>query len=300
MGGLTLDLYQADPGTTVTVDVESDFTQAKEALQGFVDAYNGLRDFIDGQRAVNDEGEVDRLTSPLFGDALMRTLGQNLASDLGDAVDGLAADAPSTLAAIGVEMGEGGRLSLDHAELDSALLDDPRAVRDVFEFRAETGDPSLAVYAHPPRLPATDFTVTKSAGAWQLDDGTTRLTLEQDGNALTAPEGSAYEGLTLFWTGSDDPSGPIDVSATQGVADRLYGTIARATDATDGTVQQAIRESDSQIERWREDIERIETRAEDHRLMLVDKFARLERALSLSESMLNQVRAQTDAMTADP
>ena len=33
--------------------------------------------------------------------------------------------------------------------------------------------------------------------------------------------------------------------------------------------------------------------------MLIDKFARLETALSLSESMLKQVRAQTDAMSAD-
>jgi flagellar capping protein FliD len=149
-------------------------------------------------------------------------------------------------------------------------------------------------------MPATDFQVEKLGdGSWQLDDGTRTLALEADGNTLKAPDGSAYDGLTMFWTGESDPAGPVDVTATQGIADRLHGAIEKAVGDVDGTIQRAIDETKSQMEGWREDVARIETRAEDHRQMLIDKFARLETALSLSESMLNQVRAQTDAMSAD-
>ena len=300
MDGLTLDLYQADPATTVSVEVEPDFTGAKEAIQGFVDAYNGMRDFIDGQRAVSDDGEVDELESPLFGDTLLRSIGQELGFAVGGAVEGLASDRPSTLAQLGIDMGEGGRLGVDQAKLDEMLLKDPGAVRDVLEFKAETSDPGLAVFRHPPTLPATDFQVEKLGdGNWELRDGTHTLALDASGNTLKAPEGSAYDGLTLFWTDDADPAGPIDVTATQGIADRLHGAIERAVDDVDGSIRSAIDETKSQTESWREDVARIEARAEDHRLVLIERFARLETALSLSESMLNQVRAQTDAMSAD-
>jgi flagellar hook-associated protein 2 len=300
MDGLTFDLYQAEPGTTVSVEIEPDFTQAMEAVASFVDAYNGLRDFIDGQRAVGEDGAVDKLASPLFGDSLLRTLGQELGFEVGGAVAGLAAGAPTTLAQIGIDMGEGNRLELDRTKLEETLLKDPAAVRDVLEFQAETSDPGLALYQHPPTLPSTSFQVEKLGdGSWELRDGTHTIALEADGNTLKAPAGSAYDGLVMFWTDEGDPAGPIDVGATQGIADRLYGAIDKAVGEVDGTIEQAIEQTKSQMEGWREDVARIEARAEDHRLMLIDKFARLETALSLSESMLTQVRAQTDAMSAD-
>lgn len=300
MDGLTIDLYQADPATTVSVDVEPDFNGVKEAVQGFVEAYNGLRDFIDVQREVSEEGEVDKLESPLFGDTLMRTIGQELGFAVGGAVEGLAPDRPATLGALGIAMGEEGRLSIDEGKLDEMLTKDPSAVRDVFEFKAETSDPGLSLYRHPETMPATDFEVEKLGdGTWELRDGTHTLALEADGDTLKAPAGSAYDGLTMFWTGEGDPAGPIDVTATQGIADRLHGAIERAVRDADGSIRQATDDTKSQIEGWREDVARIEARAEDHRLMLIDKFARLETALSQSEAMLDQVRAQTDAMSGD-
>ncbi len=301
MDGLTIDLYQAEPGTTVTVEIEANYTDAREAIAGFIDAYNGLRDFIDSQRQVSEAGEVDELAAPLFGDTLLRSLGQELGFAVGGAVEGLASGAPTTLAELGIAMGEDNRLSLDVGKLDEMLLADPNAVRKVFEFNAEASDPDLIVYGHSNALPASTFEVSKDAGTgfWTLSYGTSTIALEASGDTLKAPDGSAFDGLTLFWTGDSDPSGPITVTATQGIADRLYNAIDQAVDGLDGTIQQAIDEANAQSDGWREDVARIEARAEDYRLMLIEKFARLETALSLSESMLSQIRAQTDAMTAD-
>ena len=243
MDGLTFDLYQAEPSTTVSVEIEPDFSGAKEALQGFVDAYNGVRDFVDGQRAMSGEGDVDELESPLFGDTLLRTIGQELGFAVGGAVQGLAADAPTTLGQVGVDMAEDGRLTLDQAALDEMLLQDPGAVRDVLEFKGETSDPGLAIYRHPPNMPATNFQVEKLGdGTWELRDGTDIIALEEDGNTLRAPDGSAYAGLTMFWTDPADPAGPIDVTATQGIADRLHSAIENAVGDVDEIGRASCRE----------------------------------------------------------
>ena len=44
--GVTFDLYRAEPGTVVAVKVEPSLAAAKQAIQGFVAAYNALRDFV--------------------------------------------------------------------------------------------------------------------------------------------------------------------------------------------------------------------------------------------------------------
>ncbi len=298
--GLTIDLYQADPATTVTVEIEPNLASARDAVLTFVDAYNAFRGFLDGQRAVNDAGEVDKLAAPLFGDSLLRLVDQSLGLEVGRAVDGLAADAPTTLAELGITMNGTGRLAVDTAELDTQLLSDPDAVRRVFEFDAQVSDPALVVYEHSNALPSSSFEVSRlTDGTWQLDDGTTTLTLEQSGSSLRAPNGSAYDGLTLLWTGAEDPAAPITVTTRQGIADRLYNILDETANDLDGSIAEAIEVAGDQADAWRDDLATIEARAEDYRLALIEKFARLETALSLSEAMLDQIRSQTDAMTAD-
>ncbi len=297
-GGLTIDLYQADPGTTVKVEVEPSFGAARDQLFAFVDAYNALRDLIESQSFVGEAGGVDKVASPLFGDPLLRSLGQSLGLALGGSVAGLGPNAPSTLGQIGIAVGRDNRLEIDTAKLDQMLLTDPGAVRRVFEFDAQISSPDLAIFQRPVNLPSNAFTVEKDGGQWLLKDGTQTLVLEATGNTLRAPKGSAYDGLTMFYVGQDDPTEPIAVTATQGLADRLHGLLERAVGLVDGSIDQAIEGTEKQIETWRKDVERIDARAEAYREILVERFGRLETALSLSEAMLKQIRTQTDAMFA--
>ncbi|MFW5833771.1 MAG: flagellar filament capping protein FliD [Pseudomonadota bacterium] len=296
--GLTIDLYQAEPGTTVTVEVEANYAEAREQVQTFVDAYNDLRDFIDQQTAVGETGDVDKLAAPLFGDSVLRSLTQSLGLELGSAVQGLGADAPSTLGELGITLERDNRLKLDTAKLDELLLTDPKAVRRVFEFDATIDNPDLAIYDRPNSLPSNAFTVEKVGADWILDDGTDTITLEASGGTLKAPGDSSYAGLTMFYVGAADPTAPITIQATQGIADRLYNVIENATGVVDGTLAEAIESTEGQIETWQEDIDRINERADAYREVLIERFGRLETALSLSESMLNQIRTQTDAMFA--
>ncbi|TVQ29933.1 MAG: hypothetical protein EA356_15570 [Geminicoccaceae bacterium] len=295
--GLTIDLYQADPNTKITIEVEPSYGAARDQLYEFVDAYNTLRDLIDSQNLVVGEGGVDRVASPLFGDSLLRSLGQSLGLAVGGSVAGLGA-APSTLGQLGITMGRDNRLEIDGAKLDQMLLTDPSAVRRVFEFDAQISSPDLAIFRRPASLPSNSFTIEKDAGDWLLKDGTNTLVLEATGNTLRAPKGSAYDGLTLFYVGQGDPTEPITITATQGLADRLHGLLERAVGLVDGSIDRAIEGTEQQIDTWRKDIERINARAEAYRDVLIERFGRLETALSLSESMLKHVRTQTDAMFA--
>ncbi len=56
---------------------------------------------------------------------------------------------------------------------------------------------------------------------------------------------------------------------------------------------------ETQSARFRLDIEKIEQRAEDFRLRLIEKFSAMETALSMAKAMLQQISATTDAMFAD-
>ncbi len=296
--GLTIDLYQADPGTTVTVQVERSFAAARDRIFEFVDAYNTLRDLTTSQNAVSEAGSVDKLASPLFGDSLLRSLSQSLGLELGNAVKGLGAGQPSTLGELGITVGSDNRLQIDTAKLDQKLLTDPGAVRRVFEFDAQISSPDLSIFQRPTHLPSNAFTVEKEGGEWLLKDGTHTITLEVSGNTLRAPQSSAYAGLTMFYVGDGDPAAPISITATQGIADRLHGLIERAVGLVSGSIDQAIEGTEQQIDTWRRNVDRINERAETYRDVLIERFGKLETALSLSEAMLRQIRTQTDAMFA--
>jgi flagellar hook-associated protein 2 len=119
--GVTFDLYQAEPGTVVGVKVEPSLASAKQAIQGFVAAYNALRNFTLQQGAVSTDGKVAD-DAVLFGDRTLRSVTQTLSALVGGATPGLGAGTMTTLRDVGISMVEGGRLKLDETALDGRQL----------------------------------------------------------------------------------------------------------------------------------------------------------------------------------
>jgi flagellar hook-associated protein 2 len=141
--GLTLELVaKSDPGPeklTVTLDREA----MEKALQGFVDAYNGVAGLIAEQLEVDDEGKA---SGALFNSPLLRSV-QGRLQGLASAryLTGLAPLSPfSSLSEIGIHFDRKGKLSLDSEELEAALAKDVQAVR-----RLLGGDPELDDGATP-------------------------------------------------------------------------------------------------------------------------------------------------------
>lgn len=296
--GVVLDLYKAEPGTTVSLTVEPDIQAVKEQIGRFVEAYNAVRDFLAKHSRVDGEGKV-AADAVLFGDRTLRAITRTLAQEIGSGALGLGPGAASTLREIGITMGEGGRLRVEEAKLDRALLTRLDEVRSLFEFRATTSSPELAVMARSNNLAQTSFAVAiTDADADGTPEAATigGVAAEIRGSRIVGPPGSGFDGLELAWIGSGSTT--ITVTATQGVADRVFNALEEALRLGTGSLARASEELGGVNRGWREQITLIEERAQRARSQLVEKLTRMESALALANTMLAQVRAQTDAWTA--
>jgi flagellar hook-associated protein 2 len=299
MAGVTIDLYRAEPGTSVGVQVEPSLAAAKEQITGFVAAYNAFRDFVAKHAAVGDGGGVAE-DAVLFGDRTLRSVAQTLGDLVGGATAGLDPAALGTLRDVGISLGSGGRLQVDEKTLDARLLNKLDEVRRVFEFTATASSGDLSVYARTNALADLSFTVAVSDP--DADGTADTATIDGvpavvSGGTITGAEGTAYGGLKLIWTGQGNAA--IDMTVTQGVADRLHNALDEALDLFDGPVQRAIDELGEANRGYAEQVERIEARAEAARERLIERFTAIEAALSVANAMLAQVRAQMDAMNGE-
>ncbi len=127
--GLTLSLKKvSEPGTQVTLSVSYDTDGAVNRVKQFVDAYNSLQSQLASLRSYSPETGA---AGPLLGDALLRSIEEQLRKDLADPVSG-AVGAFSTLASIGITKTVDGKLRLDTEKLKEALSEDRRAVAALF------------------------------------------------------------------------------------------------------------------------------------------------------------------------
>lgn len=297
--GMTFDLLRAEPGTTVTVDVEASLATVKEQIVTFVAAYNDLRSFAEAQTALGSDGAVAD-EAVLFGDATLRALTQGIGGLLSGAVAGLAPGRAGSLAALGITLGADNLLAIDDGKLDRALLTDLEGVRDIFEFRSSSSSANLAVFARPERLAGNAFEVTIVDAD---DDGVPEsatidgVAMTIQGKRLIGPPGSAYQGLELLWSGKGGES--VQMTATQGIADKLFAHLDKALDQTQGALGRAEQGLNDASARYGKEITRIDERVAAHREQLIERFARMEAAMSLAQAMLSQVRAQLGLSESD-
>jgi flagellar hook-associated protein 2 len=127
--GVTLDLKSADVGATVQLTISTDAEQTSKKVQAFVDAYNSVVDFMAAQNVVDTEGKT---SSPLFGDALLRSVRTNLRGIAGGLVSGTGNDAYQLLSQIGIKSDTAGKLTFDSTKFGEALADDETAVAAIF------------------------------------------------------------------------------------------------------------------------------------------------------------------------
>ncbi len=126
--GLTLNLLDADPATSVTVSVETDPSAIEDKIQALVDAYNDLFTYITEQSSE---------TGTLQGHSALRTVRNSMqqlfALPLAEASGDL-----SMLAQVGISQAEGGQIAFDREKFAEALGDSFANVRDLFVQRGES------------------------------------------------------------------------------------------------------------------------------------------------------------------
>lgn len=320
--GVSFTLKQttvAAPTTEINVDIVADQIIEKNSIINFINTYNELKIFAAEQSEVGDDGFY-KDTAILSDSALLRNTMNSIGSQLSSIVSGLGVDAPSRLADLGITFIDQeattdtprvrNLLTVDDGKLTTAISNDSDAVRKVFEFNFVTDNTVLRVFSRTNALAVSDFalTITPSTSTYEAtyDIGAGPVTIDVDavairnsstnlitGYTLKGKVGTVLEGLVLVYASTAD--GTADVTTTQGVADKLFNIADPALKTDTGSLAielDALKDADTRLS---DNIAKINADVEIYRLVLLDKFARLEQAISNINTLLASINANDDA-----
>jgi flagellar hook-associated protein 2 len=114
---------------------------------------------------------------------------------------------------------------------------------------------------------------------------------------LSGKTGTDLEGLTIIYTGDDTAN--ITVTATQGIADRLYNVLdTYLTDIT-GLVDLTIDKYADLNTRAEDEIERLDEFMTSEREYLIGRFSQLEATVAKFNSVLDYFTALQSAQQAN-
>lgn len=128
--GVTLSLGElniADGETaSSTINVERDTLKQREAINGFVKAFNDLKGTIGKLTTFSGDSET---AGELLGDGAVRTIESRLRSVLTGGVEG---GQLSTLSQLGISLERDGKLKVDDDKLSDLVANNPQALSDFF------------------------------------------------------------------------------------------------------------------------------------------------------------------------
>lgn len=151
--GVTLSLFAAESGTTVSLDIEQDLSQVKTEIFSFVEAYNAMRQFVNGNRLFDAAtGELDEETGVLAKSQALSTVSSRLSQIIGIGVSGVDPNF-TVLSQIGIDFVDitqedpllAENLEINEALLDSILLSNSEDVRKLFSFDLTSSDPRVTL-----------------------------------------------------------------------------------------------------------------------------------------------------------
>lgn len=293
LDGVSITLYSApsNSDTNITLEVDQDYSSTKTAIQSFIDAYNNLRDFFVTQKTTNTDGTASD-TSVLFSDTLLKTLESSISSVLTGTFGN--SDAISSLADLGITFDENNKLEIsDETALNNALLNNYTDVQSLFQTSITTDSSNLSVLRNSSTQSDLNFDLDISVdengtitGA-SVNGDTSAFTVS--GTRIIGATGSKYEGITFVYIGKSSET--VNVSFSQGLADRLYNIVNNYTNTTDGIVQEKVDRYSTLNNTMQIKSDRIKERAEAYRDKLIVKYAAMESAISSANSLLKQVKA---------
>jgi len=199
--GITLDLKQASPTTSVSMSVGIDTAAVQNMVLDFIDAYNAVTSFINGQFAIDNEtGERGVLAS----ESILTTVQSRLANSLVSSVSGLASDRNS-LVKIGVEPDVNGQLQINETLFTNFLNNDVTAIRDVFVASGSSTNTDINFLVTGTNTPSGSYAVDIGTAATQASvTGSADLvgaTLAADETVTVTESGSGRQAIVDLLTG---------------------------------------------------------------------------------------------------
>ena len=196
--GVTLNLLQADTGTTVTLNVSRDLTSIMNNIQSFVSAYNNVISSINTQNSYDTT--TNQTGGVLFGDGTLASIKDDMNGALLQQVSGVNPDY-STLGLVGIDVGDDGTLSVDTSTLQGYLQSNFNDIVNLFTDNGSTSSSDLQYVSNTSASQPGQYLVhiTTAAQKSTSDPSSTAVDTTLGGNEnLTVDQGgkTAVIGLT--------------------------------------------------------------------------------------------------------
>ena len=288
--GLTIDLYAANAGETVTVEIDYNYADAKAAVIALVDAVNAFLEFYAAQSELGGNG-LPAEDAVLFGDSLLRGTQSAIYGDLLESLT--TDDGVFSLSSLGITLTEEITFVLDEGTLDNCLLENFEAIASLFEFRFDADSDELAILSHHNVLPSgsysIDITVDSEGNLESAAIGGDSSLFTVNGTRIIGAEGTAYEGLTLVYLGNTDQT--IEFTLHQGIADSLYDRLESYCDETHGLLADTVEALEGGNKKMAKKIAEIQDGAQALEERLIDYYAELEARISQANTTLDLLKA---------
>jgi flagellar hook-associated protein 2 len=307
--GLTFDLYEASPSTTINISVEQNLSSAKDAILGFVDAYNAVRSYINEKTYVDPNTNEAGEGSVLLGNSSVKTIENDLQQILASTPirgGGSSADDISVLAQVGLTFKSASEVTsddkysvstlvLDEKKLNESLINNPDEVEKLFNFSSTTTNPSLQVTSFGAATGGAqyDFSVTKDASgaitaATYTVGGVTKDATINGTSLLTE------DGLKIFYNGPDGATQTGTITTSVGIGAKLHFSMVDMLDSNNGVMTNAIDSLETQNTSYQEKIDKIDSRITSQREVMMNKFINMETQLA----KLKNVQSSLDELMA--
>jgi flagellar hook-associated protein 2 len=316
--GVTINLFQAEKGTTVNVSITQDPSRIKADVQAFVQAYNATRQFINTENKTDSNtGAAAADAGPLFDDTTMNEIRDTMSGILGAGTQGVSQQF-SALSQIGVNFVDNSTLTdptlndtltISDTTLNQSLLSNPTDVQKLFTFTFSSSDPrvSLIGFDGTSSYSATGYTLNlaynggtnslTSANINGAANGADNGSATVNGTSISGTSQTGASGLQLFYSGNANLSN-VQLNFTIGVGAQLFFQLQGTTDNVTGSVQNEINGLETADQTKQSTIDTMNTQLAVYQQSLTDKFNNAEAAMSAlnnTENSLLQLLGQTSS-----
>jgi len=311
--GLTINILQETPDaiTDYRFNIEPDTTIIQSAINNFINTYNAIKAFEAEQLQLNNDGTYSE-NSKLAQNQTFLTIMNNLNAQIASQVAGITGSNPSSLADVGITFTSSPAtsttpevnniLTVNDGTLTSALTSNFNGVKKLFGFSLTSNNSNLTIFRHTNSLAVSSFSLTITPGSdiftATYDTGggpetvnltATALTGGVNGYTLKGLVGTALEGLELIYASTANAT--ISVTATQGIADKIFNTNDVALKTNGGILALELARIEESTARLNEDIATIDEQVAIFTQQLVAKFSALEQAIARTNNLLQSLNA---------
>ncbi|HVY99753.1 MAG TPA: flagellar filament capping protein FliD [Dongiaceae bacterium] len=276
--GVTLDLTEADPDSTVTINIANNTSDVESAIEDLVTAYNSWREFVAENQKTNSDGTASS-DATLFGDSTLRGLSLSVDSALNSFIGS------TSLGSIGLTLNSDNELEVDSDALETALDSDFASVEALFEYQISTSSTDLTAISHNSSTYAGTITLDVTTdddgnvtGVSGTDASGNAVDFTYSGNTIKGASGSLYAGMVFQWSGA--ASETVTITTTNGIASQLYALTSDAADTSTGSVQSVINNLQEQDDTMTARVASLQTRADNYATFLLDQYGKLEASIS--------------------